>query len=36
VRRHDDRPLSGIYLANMERQEILVFYQWKKWMRVAT
>jgi hypothetical protein len=27
VRRHDDRPLSGIYLANMERQGILVFYQ---------
>jgi hypothetical protein len=26
VRRRGDRPLLGIYLANIERQGILVFY----------
>jgi hypothetical protein len=34
VRRHDDRPplsrkMEWVYLANVERQGILVSYQWK-------
>jgi hypothetical protein len=33
VRRRGDRPPScmDIYMVNVGRQGILVFYQWKKW-----
>jgi hypothetical protein len=38
VRRRGDRPLHSmcVYLENMERQGILVSYQWKNGMGVAT
>jgi hypothetical protein len=38
VRRRDDRPPSryGVCLENIGRQGILVFYQWKIGMGVAT